>query len=180
AVRAIAPGPDGSVLIGLGDRLMRAQGSEPEQLAAIPAGLSALATATDGRIAVGRADGAVEVLDPTGRRSRLDVRSTSPIVGCASAPDGRLPAGSAGGEVRLWDADGAPLHPLPERAERVDAIAFAGDGRLAVSHGRLVRIWPSGTPAERLLALAGRYPREALTAQQREEFMLTPTPAGGD
>jgi WD40 repeat protein len=104
---------------------------------------------TGNRIAVGREDGGVEVLELNGHVSRTPITSGPPVVSVAWARAQTLLAATADGHVRIWgDAGASPLGDLDHGA-RIHAAAISRDGKLVATAGDddKARIWslPSGT-----------------------------------
>jgi WD40 repeat protein len=120
---------------------------------------TALAFSPDGRrLAVGTADGSVELWDvgDARRRVRLPLPPQTParyVAALAFSPDGgRLAAACWDGTVKLWDvAARALVRVVRGHASWARAVAFSPDGRLLASGGRdhIARIWDVETGLER-------------------------------
>ena len=116
-----------------------------------PAPISSLGFAPDGEsLAVGRADGVLEVRNPAlGPPREFGVGPGSPIRSVAFSPDGKwLASAGPGPDVKLWDAaTGRPLATLSGHARPACSVAFSPDGRTLASGAvdGTIRLWD---PAE--------------------------------
>jgi WD40 repeat protein len=118
---------------------------------------SAVLFSPDGRLlAVGTEDHYAQLIDAhSGRALSPRLPHTAAVVALAFAPDGDLLlTGSADGTARFWHvASGRPVGPpLEHSGHRVDRVAFAADGRSAVTWSRvgdactIVRHWSAPVP----------------------------------
>src|SRR5262249_21942453 len=140
---AIVFSGDGSRLAALGkDRKLYLWGLAKKELLRewenLPAG-TALALSFDGSlIAVGGADGLIQVLDPRPGKRRLRLNGHLDAVhALAFAPDGKtLLSGGAESVARLWDATtGQEFRQLDGHRGPVLAVGFMPDGRRVVTAG---------------------------------------------
>ncbi len=196
--RSLRFSPDGGKLASVGAdglRVWDLTGGPPAQLGGGPA--RALAWLPDGRrVAVGREDGAVEVMELSGAARRIEDAHRGPVQALAVSPDGRLLAtGDRDGAVVVHDLAGGGARRMPDaHSERIGSLAFSRDGRLLASGGadRAIRLWDSATlaPAGELLvygtgelvsldfAPAGSPVRDALLAGYAQGRALLWEPAG--
>ncbi|MDQ2808485.1 MAG: hypothetical protein M3Z04_16485, partial [Chloroflexota bacterium] len=142
-------------------------------------GIPALAVRPDGAIlAVGHSDGMVWLGDPaTGAGHSNPAASSSAICALAYSPDGQLlAAGAADGTVRLWDSTGGLRRLLPGAGDTISGLAWTSDGTrlVSITADGLTRAYPLD-PAG-LLALAQQRATRSLTAAEREQLGLFPTP----
>ncbi|OJW12373.1 MAG: hypothetical protein BGO49_21205 [Planctomycetales bacterium 71-10] len=116
-------------------RVMRGKWDEVEAVAFGPDGrtIAGLGVGWDGA-----PYSAVTVWDGDARRGRVLLRTPGKVDAMAFSPDGRTlaTAGGESRTVTLWDAaDGSERLSLPEHAAPVWSVAFAPDGRLAAASG---------------------------------------------
>lgn len=108
----------------------------------------AVAYAADGKtVAAACQDGAVYLVDPVDRRTRLLRGHDDQVFSVAFAPRGSgLASGSFGGELRLWDGErGKTRHTLPAHEAAIWGLAYSPDGTLVAtaSGDRTVGLWDS-------------------------------------
>ena len=137
--------PDGHLLAVAYDdglRLWNAETAQPDGTILTRTGLlnpvAAVAFSRDGTtLAAARADGTVELWDPTTRKQRPG----SPFPGqsgfaiaLAFGPGHQLASGGTDANLRLWDtATGTPTAAPLARSDTVTGVAITPDGRLAAS-----------------------------------------------
>ena len=119
----------------------------------------AVAYAHDGKmVAAACQDGAVYLVDPVQRRTRMLRGHDDQVFSVAFAPKGtRLASGSFGGELRLWDGEqGKTLHTLPAHSAAIWGLAYSPDGTVVAtaSGDGTVGLW-DGESGERRGALEG-------------------------
>ncbi len=172
-VRAVAFSPDGKLVASGGDDAMicvwKADTLEEYRVLKGHKGpVRALAFTRDGRLLSGGEDKTVRLWD-VGRKKQLWQAEghTNPVVCLAVSDDGKRALSGDGGRVevgggvdftvRLWDlAEGRQLHCLKGHTGAVSSVAFAANGRRALSVGsdRTIRRWdldggsqlPAGEP----------------------------------
>ncbi|MEU6864560.1 helix-turn-helix domain-containing protein [Streptomyces sp. NPDC046876] len=162
-------GSDGKVL------LRRVSDRRTTATLTVPGRVRALAFAPDGRtLAATSTEGPVRLWDTAGRPAAVLEPDTADARAVAFSPDGRtLAVAAADGTVRLHDPTGgaagpddtgrpatapatAPAAVLAGHTGRVDALAYAPDGRTLASAGSdgTVRLWDPAT-AKELAVLRG-------------------------
>lgn len=183
-VNAVAFAPGGGLLASASSdgtvRLWSVTDRRTTATFGVPGRVRAVAFGAGGRtLAVTSTDGPVRLWDTTGRRAGAGVplpASTKGARAVAFAPRGRtLAVAAADGTVQLWDvswgasgdATGArprPAASLTGHDGRVNALAYAPDGRTLVSAGadRTVRLWDTGRG--RALAVLSGHTDEVLGA----------------
>ena len=147
--------PDGqTILVGFDGGAVRAyRASDGDESWSLPSGagdVHAVAWAPVGNlIAIGRADGRVEIRGPAGGLLRTCRGHSGFIARLAFSPAGdRLASASGDGTIRLWDpADGRLLQTLTGHSGTVWGVGFRPDGRELASAGDdgTVRIWDAST-----------------------------------
>jgi len=108
----------------------------------------ALAVLRDGRLAAGRADGVVLIVDASNCHPVAMLEGHTGIVTAVAAlPNGTLASGSDDKTVRVWDVDTREcVARLEGHADWVNALAVLPDGRLASgSIDGTVGLWDVGT-----------------------------------
>jgi WD40 repeat protein/serine/threonine protein kinase len=109
------------------------------------------------RLALGRADGSIDVWDPAaGKRLFLCRGHTRPVTGLAYHTEAFASA-SLDGLVKVWDAStGQELATMQGHADSVNALAFSPDARrlATASADRTVKVWDIQTGQE-VLTLTG-------------------------
>jgi len=124
------------------------------------AAVNAVATLTNGAVAVGGADGRIAIWPRDATvPARLLEGHTGPI--SALATDGaRLASAAWDGTARIWEPDGG-VRVLEGHAGNVNAVAFVNDIPVTAGADFTVRLWPSGGPS-RVIRLPA--PQNALAA----------------
>jgi WD40 repeat protein len=111
--------------------------------------INSIAFAPDGRTAISGGYDGLKLWDlATGRASRTSIGSA--VIGVAFSPDGRA-ALLGGATLRLWDVAAARLlRTFNGHASTVSAVAFASDGRTALSGSddRTLKLWDVATGKE--------------------------------
>jgi WD40 repeat protein len=109
--------------------------------------LSALALASDGRIAAGNAAGDIVVWPLPAKKPTVILGHASRITSLAFSPDGAfLASGSLDNTVKIWDLAVPNEEPVTiDHGAWVWAVAFAPEGDRLASAGadRTVRLWPT-------------------------------------
>lgn len=130
--------PDGTILAGSWDRVLRAVHTDGTRRWSFEAGgpiVAAVAVATDGTIFVASLDGLLTALDADGKeRWRFDAGApleAAPALG----PDGRVYVAATDGTVSALDADGT-LRWTVDVGEPVRVAPLPADGRLYVASER--------------------------------------------
>jgi WD40 repeat protein len=149
AVRSATFSPDGHAILTASEdgtaRLWDPFGEPvPKVLAHYSSDVRSVAVdPTGARIAVGRADGSVEVLAPN--RHVLSRRSLGrrQIVSVGWAEEQTLMAATALGRVRIWGGAGRELLHELDHESRIQAATISRDGRLVATAGNsgTVRLW---------------------------------------
>ncbi|SNT50121.1 WD40 repeat [Asanoa hainanensis] len=168
-VSSVAFAPDGRLAAGSADGTVRVWDLDGEPLHTLSGhadDVGSVAFAPDGRLATGSDDHTVKLWDRDGRLLDTISGHQGAVTSVAFASDGRLATGSYDHTLRIWAPDGRELrvftgHPpaegevatrtrRPPRAGQIAviksssfvvAVAFAADGRLAISDRDTVRIW---------------------------------------
>lgn len=103
----------------------------------------AVARSDSGGLAVGRADGRVDLLDGDGKERRAAVHQHSgPVLAVAFSPDGRwLASAGRDGLIKL-SATGTPekIRSLLDHTAGVESLAFSPDSRFLVSGSRDAKV----------------------------------------
>ena len=110
--------------------------------------VDALAVLPNGRLAAGRDDGKVKIVDVDTEAVVATLRGhTGEVVALAVLPDGTLVSGSHDASVRMWDVGArACVATLVGHTDGVTCLAVLTDGRLASEGGGddAVRLWDVG------------------------------------
>src|SRR5262249_3862480 len=103
------------------------------------------------KLAIGRNDGTVTILDARTSRELKRFRGHAAVVSAvAVSPDGsRLATGGADGTVKLWDGtSGMELLSFEEKGGPVFSVSFSADGeKLAAASNHAIYVW-SAPPSQ--------------------------------
>jgi WD40 repeat protein len=137
----IAMGSDGTLALGLDDRVVRWRRGDPApvELGRHRSAVAALAISDDGGVASGAEDGSVTRWTAAGPRSLSG--HVHPITALGFGQGGRLASGDTSGDVRVWTPGGSEL--LRGHDRRIESLAFGPGETLYTAGGDAsVRAWP--------------------------------------